>query len=108
MGAHALCRAAALDAANLAWGGVYNSDDFLHGSETLKHRNSIVEIDDRAGGTRPTFQSPYRFSDAQSGVHKGSALLGEHNEEVLSTWLGLSSKQIDELAAAEVIASNKS
>ncbi len=80
----------ALDAANLAWGGVFDSSQFLQESETLKHRNSIVDIDNREGGTRPTFQSPYRFSNASSGVARGAATLGEHNAEVLHDWLGLS------------------
>lgn len=89
----------ALDAANLAWGGVFNSDHFLAESETLKHRNSVVDIDNREGGTRPTFQSPYRFSDAPSGVHKGAARLGEHNNEILNEWLGMSPEETAQLSA---------
>ena len=87
----------ALDKANLAWGGVFDSDYFLYESPTLQHRQSVVQVDNRAGGTRPTFQSPYRFSDADSGVQKGAPHLGEHNQEVLSEWLGL-----DEHTAAEL------
>lgn len=94
----------ALDAANLAWGGVFDSDHFLGESETLKHRNSIVEIDNREGGTRPTFQSPYRFSEAASGVSRGAATLGEHNAEVLQEWLGLTPETATELKAKGAIA----
>jgi crotonobetainyl-CoA:carnitine CoA-transferase CaiB-like acyl-CoA transferase len=46
-----------------------------------------VQIDDRAGGTRPVVQSPYRFSAAQSGVRKGAPWHGEHNAEILRDWL---------------------
>jgi crotonobetainyl-CoA:carnitine CoA-transferase CaiB-like acyl-CoA transferase len=94
----------ALDAANLAWGGVFDTDHFLSHSETLKHRNSIAEIDNREGGTRPTFQSPYRFSEAKSGVHRCAARLGEHNQEILAEWLGFSSEQAQDLAAKGAIA----
>lgn len=94
----------ALDAANLAWGGVFDTDHFLSHSETLRHRNSIAEIDNREGGTRPTFQSPYRFSEAKSGVYRGAARLGEHNQEILAEWLGFSSEQAQDLAAKGAIA----
>jgi CoA:oxalate CoA-transferase len=94
----------ALDAANLAWGGVFDTDHFLSHSETLKYRNSIAEIDNREGGTRPTFQSPYRFSEAKSGVHRGAARLGEHNQEILAEWLGLSPEQTQDLATKAAIA----
>ena len=71
----------ALDRCNIAWGSVYDTGDFLHSSDTLKHRQSVVEIDNREGGTRPTFQSPYRFSEATSGVRSGSARLGETTQQ---------------------------
>ncbi len=95
-----------LDKANLAWGGVYNTDEYLDQSITLKHRNSILKVDDRAGGARPTFQSPYRFSGAESGVRGGSARLGENNAEVLGNWLDMDSSRIDSLAASGVITSD--
>ena len=93
----------ALDRANLAWGGVYDSDFFLEESNTLKHRNSVVQVDDRAGGTRPTFQSPYRFSEAKSGVKGGAARLGEHNQEILSDWLSAEPGDAAELESTGAI-----
>lgn len=86
----------ALDKANLAWGNVNHSSDYLASSETLKARGSVIEVDDRHGGTRPMFQSPYRFSSATSGVRGGAPFQGEHNESVLAEWLG---KQGDEIEA---------
>jgi crotonobetainyl-CoA:carnitine CoA-transferase CaiB-like acyl-CoA transferase len=61
---------------------------------TLRHRGSIADVDDRAGGLRPTGQSPYRFSQARSGVRAGAPHRGEHNGEVLAEWLGLSAEQV--------------
>jgi CoA:oxalate CoA-transferase len=97
----------ALDQCNIAWGSVYDSGDFLHSSETIKHRQSIVEIDNREGGTRPTYQSPYRFSDASSGVRTGSALLGENNAAILNRWLALDQTEVDNLLQQGVLAEDQ-
>lgn len=44
--------------------GVVRSVAELAGSEHVAHRGSIVEVDDRSGGTFAIPQSPWRFSDA--------------------------------------------
>jgi crotonobetainyl-CoA:carnitine CoA-transferase CaiB-like acyl-CoA transferase len=66
-------------------------------------RGAIVQIDDRAGGTRPVTQSPYRFSDAKSGVRGPAPHRGEHNEEVLATWLKKSSEEVTTLRSEGVL-----
>jgi crotonobetainyl-CoA:carnitine CoA-transferase CaiB-like acyl-CoA transferase len=76
----------ALARMNLAWGDVRDSAN-IREQPTVLHRGAIVQIDDRAGGTRPVVQSPYRFSAAKSGVRKGAPWHGEHNAEVLRDWL---------------------
>ena len=78
---------AAMAQINTAWGRVRDGAD-LWDQPTVRHRGSIAQIDDRAGGTRPIPQSPYRFSDARSGVRGPAPHLGEHNVEVLGEWLG--------------------
>jgi crotonobetainyl-CoA:carnitine CoA-transferase CaiB-like acyl-CoA transferase len=94
----------AMDRMNTAWGQVRPGAE-LRDQPTLKHRRSIVEIDDRAGGTRPIPQSPYRFSDARSGVRGPAPHLGEHNVEVLGEWLGRSASEVERLTAAGVLTS---
>lgn len=94
---------AAMDRMNTAWGQVRHGA-MLRDQPTLKHRGSIAEIDDRAGGTRPIPQSPYRFSDALSGVRGPAPHLGEHNTQVLSEWLGMSSEDVGKLVANRVLA----
>ena len=94
---------AAMDRMNTAWGQVRHGAA-LRDQPTLKHRGSIAEIDDRAGGTRPIPQSPYRFSDAKSGVRGPAPHLGEHNAQVLSDWLGMSTEAVDMLIADHVLA----
>ncbi len=88
---------------NLAWGQVREGAT-LREQPTLKHRGSITEVDDRAGGTRPVSQSPYRFSSARSGVRGPAPHRGEHNAEVLQQWLGRTNEEVAALLAAGVLA----
>ena len=60
-------------------------------------------MDDRAGGTRPMAQSPYRFSNARSGIRGPSAHRGEHNREVLAGWLGMAEEEIERLIADRLL-----
>jgi crotonobetainyl-CoA:carnitine CoA-transferase CaiB-like acyl-CoA transferase len=87
---------------NVAWGQVRPAAN-VREQATLAHRGAIVEVDDRAGGTRPVAQSPYRWSSARSGVRGPAPHRGEHNRAVLGEWLGLTDAEIDELAAAGVV-----
>jgi crotonobetainyl-CoA:carnitine CoA-transferase CaiB-like acyl-CoA transferase len=87
---------------NLAWGRV-RSGATLRDQPTIAFRRTIVDVDDRAGGTRPIPQSPYRFSDARSGVRGPAPHRGEHNHEVLGEWLGKSAEAIDALHGSAVL-----
>ena len=93
---------AAMAKMNLAWGRI-RTGKALRDQPTIAHRQSIVDVDDRAGGTRPIVQSPYRFSQAISGVRGGAPHKGEHTDEILRGWLGLSDKEIDQLAAQGIL-----
>jgi crotonobetainyl-CoA:carnitine CoA-transferase CaiB-like acyl-CoA transferase len=92
----------AMKTINIAWGEIRNPVDISH-QPTIASRNSIVQMDDREGGTRPITQSPYRFSNAESGVRGPAPHRGEHNEEILSDWLGLSTAEISSLQTEDVI-----
>ena len=92
----------AMAAMNIAWGEVRDGAH-LREQPTLVHRGSIVDIDDREGGTRPIPQSPYRFSAAKSGVRGVAPHRGEHNTEVLSDWLGLDAAQVTAFSQAGVL-----
>jgi len=78
---------ATFDAANLAWADVRECGEVLE-SPTLVHRESVVQIDDRAGGTRPVIRNPYRMSATDFSAIGVAAHRGEHNAEVLDDWLG--------------------
>ena len=90
---------------NVAWGTVRDPAS-IRQQATVVHRGTIVDIDDRAGGVRPITQSPYRFSNAKSGVRGPAPHRGEHNGEVLSQWLALSTEQIKALADQGVLLSD--
>ena len=92
----------AMDAMNLAWGEVRDSAS-VRDSPTVRHRGSIAHIDDRAGGTRPIAQSPYRFSQADAGVRGPAPHRGEHNREAIMEWLGVGEDEIEAWAAAGVL-----
>lgn len=72
----------------------------LAASDHVAHRGSIVEVDDRAGGTFAIPQSPWRFSTARSGVAGPPAWRGEHNRLVCRELLGYSDEEVDALEAA--------
>lgn len=89
----------ALDRANLAWGDV-RTRRTARELPTVAHRGSIAQVDDRAGGTRPVPQSPYRMSGAATGVRGGAPKLGEHNREVLADWLSLGEEALERYRSA--------
>jgi crotonobetainyl-CoA:carnitine CoA-transferase CaiB-like acyl-CoA transferase len=87
---------------NLAWGRV-RAPATLQEQPTIAARGAITQVDDRAGGTRPITQSPYRFSAARSGVRGPAPHRGEHNGAVLADWLGKSAAHISELHSSGVL-----
>lgn len=78
----------AFDTANLAWADVRDCGAVLE-SPTLVHRQSVVDVDDRAGGTRKVVRNPYRMSGTDFSDIGVAAHRGEHNAAVLSEWLGV-------------------
>jgi crotonobetainyl-CoA:carnitine CoA-transferase CaiB-like acyl-CoA transferase len=87
-----------MDKIDIPWGEVRDPRN-LELQPTLKSREMIVQVDDRAGGTRPMAQSPYRFSNASSGVRGPAAHRGENNRVVLKEWLDLTDVEIDGFVA---------
>lgn len=87
---------------NIAWGEVRNPA-ILADQITLKARGAITQVDDRDKGTRPITQSPYRFSDAESGVRGPAAHRGEHNREIMTEWLAKSAEVMEGLHISNVL-----
>jgi CoA:oxalate CoA-transferase len=89
---------AALEKANLAWATVRSHDDAF-----LDAR--VDEVDDRGGGVRRVIASPYRFSDASSGIRRPASYRGEHNAEVLAEWAAMSASDVAALTNSGALAS---
>ena len=83
--------------------GVVRSIDDASTTEWAVARGAIAEVDDRAGGTARIPQAPWRFSDADTGVHGVPAWRGEHNREILRDLAGLDDDAIDRLEAEGVL-----
>ena len=96
---------AMMEEVNIAWGEVRNPAN-LSEQKTIKYRKSVIKTDDREGGSRPTTQSPYRFSDALSGAGEKTSYRGENYESVLSDWLELEESELTKLMKEEVILYN--
>jgi CoA:oxalate CoA-transferase len=88
--------ASVLDALKIAWGRLATPSEAVQ-SPTVAHRGTIATVKDSAGAQRRVVQTPYRFSHATSGVRGLSPHLGEHNNEILSEWLGWNAEQIASL-----------
>lgn len=91
---------AALDVAGLAWAEVRHPGQAF---DAASAQGAWAAVDDRGGATRRVTQSPYRFSDARAGVRGGAPHRGEHNAEVLTEWLGISSEEVRSLEHAGVL-----
>ena len=96
---------AMMEKVNIAWGEVRDPATLTE-QKTIRHRKSIIKIDDRDGGHRPTAQSPYRFSDALSGAGGKTSYRGEDNESVLRDWLNLENSELTSLIKKEIILFN--
>lgn len=93
-----------LDRFNIPWGHVREASNLTE-QPTLRERQTFVEVDDRAGGKRTVTQSPYRFSNAVSGIRGPAPHKGEHNDKILGEWLAADSKKINELKETGVLLS---
>ncbi|MBL4869315.1 MAG: CoA transferase, partial [Pseudomonadales bacterium] len=82
-----------LSAAALVMGSVRSLEE-VAATDWAKERGAIVEVDDRHGGTMKVPNTPWRFSDANSGVTGVPAYRGEHNAQVFSEILDLDSEEI--------------
>ncbi len=92
----------ALDAANVAWAEIREPEEVFT-TEAAAQRRLSVEVDDRAGSTRRVVQSPYHFSNARSEVRGWAPFRGEHNQVVMTDWLGMIESEVAQLAAAGVL-----
>ena len=77
---------AKLDSLNIAWGSVQSAEDVF--DTAIAQELALDARVEFPSGPRRIAQSPYRFSNAESGIRFRSPYRGEHNAEVLTEWLG--------------------
>lgn len=90
-----------IDPLGLAWAKVRDMRTVVD-SPTVAARNVVAHVDDRSGGTRPVIKTPYRFPGVD-GPRGGAAFVGEHNSDVLRTWLDLDDAAITQLEQEHAI-----
>jgi crotonobetainyl-CoA:carnitine CoA-transferase CaiB-like acyl-CoA transferase len=87
--------------------GIVNTVSDLLEDPQIKAREMIIDVDHPKLGAVKTFNCPIKFFGAEVGVKEGEApadpILGEHNDEIFGTLLGLSADRIAELKNKKVI-----
>lgn len=91
-----------LDTAGVAAGPINTAADVCNDPH-IRHRGSIVEVDDGFGGTRLVQAPAGRFSGFESTLGGPPPGLGENTDEVLHELGGLSIDEISDLRSNNVI-----
>ncbi|MGD9935386.1 MAG: CaiB/BaiF CoA transferase family protein [Dehalococcoidia bacterium] len=86
----------------VAAGAVLSGPDILEDPQ-LAAREAFIEQDRPGIGVKHYPAQPYTFRFANPSPNRRAPLLGEHSREVLSSRLGLSPAELDDLEAADVI-----
>lgn len=69
----------------------------------VRYRQDIIELEHPTAGKVPVQGPTIRFSGTPQSVRRPPPLLGQHNEEVYGSWLGLKPDEISRLRAEGVI-----
>lgn len=67
------------------------------------HRDMLMEVDHPTAGRVRMAGIPVKFSLTPATVRRPPPLLGEHSENVLKNWLGMSADAIDELKKEKIL-----
>ena len=81
---------------------VQTIDQVFQAPQVLQ-RDMLIELDHPTAGKVRMAGIPVKFSLTPAAVRLPPPLLGEHNEKILKSWLGLSADSIDELKKAKII-----
>lgn len=77
--------------------------DQVFSAPQVLHRNMLLEVPHPAAGTVRMAGLPVKFSATPASVRRPPPLLGEHSEEILSSWLEMSAEAIADLKRKSVI-----
>ena len=91
-----------LEAGGLSY-GIVRSVEEIAASEWAAARGAVVDVSDRGSGVFRITNSPWRYSNATTGVRGVPAYRGEHNREVMRELLGLGDGELDGLEEQGVL-----
>ena len=91
-----------LNSAEVPCAPVQTVDQVFKAPQVL-HREMLVQVEHPTAGTVRMAGIPVKFSLTPASVRLPPPLLGQHNEEVLESWLGINDKEISELKRKTVI-----
>jgi crotonobetainyl-CoA:carnitine CoA-transferase CaiB-like acyl-CoA transferase len=94
---------ALLQRAGVPAGRVADAEDLCARDPALAARGHFVDVPTREGRTVRIDGPPFLLSDTPAAVRGPGPLLGEHTDEVLSTFLGLGAEETAALRAAGVV-----
>jgi formyl-CoA transferase len=81
---------------------VQTIDQVFQAPQVLQ-RDMLIEVDHPTAGKVRMAGIPVKFSVTPASVRMPPPLLGEHNDAILRTWLGMSAASIDQLKKEKVI-----
>ena len=87
--------------------GAINTIDQVVEHPQVKARDMIVESDHPVAGRVKSVGVPVKLSDTPGSVREPAPLLGQHTDEVLQQYLGMSDADIASLRQAGVIGKQK-
>jgi len=90
------------EAADLPCGPILDIQEVFE-DPNVKAREMCQEIEHPIAGTIKQLGFPYKFSLTPVAIDRRPPLLGEHNHEILSKYLGYTTAEIDALKAEKVI-----
>lgn len=91
-----------LQKSGIAAGAVYDNADVYH-DEHIKQRNHMVVVDELDAGTQTYPGRLWKLKETVQPKREHAPLLGEHNEYILKTVLGLKDADVAELKAKHII-----
>jgi CoA:oxalate CoA-transferase len=75
--------------------GPVNSIEQVVNDPHIRERGMIVDVNHPGAGKLRVVGTPMKFSRTPCEIEKASPELGEHTEEVLTSWLGLSREEVE-------------
>jgi len=91
-----------LTAAEVPCAPVQSIDQVFQAPQVL-HRDMLMEVEHPTAGRVRMAGMPVKFSLTPASVRLPPPLLGQHNTEILKSWLGMNAEAIEELKREKII-----